>query len=392
MRRRLLAVLIGGLLPALALPALAAAAPVTVNLRIEGKSRTLYEAPVTTDVGPIDVGDGTGAHACDGTATPAVTTPAPTRGNAIMSAARGPGGFGFTATYSFDLQFSEIAGDNVAFDPGTFEFLAEYKNGRFADFGSCGDQIANGDDVLYAYATGAEQLLKLSGPATAAPGAAATLTVTDAATGTPVAGADVGGLTTGTDGTVQPTLGDRGPHAFKATKAGAIRSNRIDVCATDGGDGACGSPSPPPPESACPTSGSGGLCGSSSDRAPRATLTGIKDHQRFARGKGPRRLRATIAFGASGIRAVKLRLTRNDRGRCTYFSGTSERFRTNRRAKCGAENGFWFDVGTDPTVDYLLPRALPRGHYVLDVNVIDKALHRDDARRRGANRIVFDVA
>ena len=87
-----------------------------------------------------------------------------------------------------------------------------------------------------------------------------------------------------------------------------------------------------------------------------------------------------------------MRLTRNDRGRCTYFSGRSERFRTNRRAKCGAENGFWFAINAAPSLDYLLPRALPRGRYVLDVNVIDKACNRDDARRRGANRIVFHVA
>jgi hypothetical protein len=388
MPHRLPAVLIGGLLLVLALPAFAAAAPVTVNLRIEGKTRTLYEAPVTTDVGPVDVGDGTGPHDCDGTTTPGVTAAAPTRGNAFITAARGPGGFGFTGTYTFDLQFSEIAGDNTAFDPNTFEFLAEYKNGLFANFGSCGDQIASGDDVLYAYATGAEQLLKLSGPARVTPGATATLTVTDAATGLPVAGADVGGLTTGAGGTVQSTIGTSGPHPFKATKAGAIRSNRVDVCATDGSDGACGTALPP---ALCATTGSDGFCGSP-DRLPSsATLTGIKEGQTFARGKGPRRLRATIGDEPSGIHAIKLRLTRNDRGRCTYFSGSSERFRTPRQAKCGAENGFWFDIGTNPDVDYLLPRALPRGHYVLDVNVIDKAFNRDDARRRGSNRIVFDV-
>src|SRR5882757_3687031 len=98
MPHRLLAVLIGGLLLAFASPALAAAAPVTVNLRIEGKLRTLYEAPVTTDVGAVDVGDGTGPHPCDG--TPAAPNPGPTRGNAIITAARGPGGFGFAATYT----------------------------------------------------------------------------------------------------------------------------------------------------------------------------------------------------------------------------------------------------------------------------------------------------
>ncbi len=389
MPHRLLAVLVGGLLLSLALPALAAAAPVTVNLRIEGKTRTLYEAPVTTDIAPVDLGDGSGSHACDG--TPGVATPAPTRGNAIITAARGPGGFGFAATYSFDLQFSEIAGDAVTFDPVTNEFLAEYHNGAFALVGSCQDQISTGDDVLYAYGTGAEQLLKLSGPARVAPGAAATLTVTDAGTGAPVAGAEVGGLVTGADGTVQTVVGVRGVNAFKATKAGAIRSNRVDVCATDGGDGACG-PALPPVLPPCLTSGHDGRCGSPDETAPGATIIGIRDGRRFARGKAPRRLRASIDSDPAGIFAIKVRLTRNDRGRCTYFSGRSERFRTNRRAKCGAENGFWFAINAAPSLDYLLPRALPRGNYVLDVNVIDKAFNRDDARRRGANRITFHVA
>jgi hypothetical protein len=188
-----------------------------------------------------------------------------------------------------------------------------------------------------------------------------------------------------------PVLAAAAP-VLEATKTGAIRSDRVDVCATDGGDGACGTTVLGPLGASCETTGADGLCGSPDRFAPRATLTGIADHQRFARGKGPRRLRAAISADPSGIHAVKLRLTRNDRGRCTYFSGTSERFRTNRRARCGASYGYWFDVPAGLTVDYLLPRALPRGRYVLDVNAIDKALNRDDARRRGANRVVFDVA
>jgi hypothetical protein len=124
---------------------------------------------------------------------------------------------------------------------------------------------------------------------------------------------------------------------------------------------------------------------------PAARIEGIADQQRFARGKGPRDLRVRVAPDASGLLVVKLRLTRTDRGRCTYFSGTSERFRLNRSARCGAANGFWFGVGDREQTSYLLPRALPRGRYVLDANVIDKAFNRDDARRRGTNRVVFHV-
>jgi len=349
MPRRLLSVLIGGLLLLLCIPALAAAAPVTVDLRIEGKTSTLYEGTVTTDVRTIDVGDGTGAHKCDGTNNAANPTPGPTRGAAFVTAAQGPGGFSFQGTW-------------------------------FASF----------EDVLYAYGTGAEQLLKLAGPATVTPGATATLHVTDAATGTPVSGATVDGKTSAADGSVAFALAAPGPVTFKAAKAGAIRSNGVTVCATNGDDGACGSATPTP----CVTNGKDGLCGTRDLTAPVARLLGIVDRKHYARKKGPRRLRAHVE-DPSGLLAVKLRLTRNaGGGHCTYFSGRSERFRPGRLisgSRCGATRGHWFKVGDDADVDYLLPKRLPRGRYVLDLNAIDKAYNRDDKRRHGKNRIVFYV-
>jgi hypothetical protein len=88
----------------------------------------------------------------------------------------------------------------------------------------------------------------------------------------------------------------------------------------------------------------------------------------------------------SGIRNVKLRLTRRVGNRCSSYSGRRERF---VGAKCGS--GFCFTVSESAAVDYLLPEKLPRGHYVLDVVAIDKALNRDGVRQRGRNRSVFDV-
>jgi hypothetical protein len=85
---------------------------------------------------------------------------------------------------------------------------------------------------------------------------------------------------------------------------------------------------------------------------------------------------------------VKLRLTRNDRGRCSTFSGKRERF---VRRPCGVAKGFWFKIGDRASWEYLLPSRLRRGRYVLDVNAIDKAYNRDDVRKRGQNRMVFRV-
>ncbi len=392
MSRRLAPVLLGALCALLGHAPLAAAAPVTVDLRIEGKIRTLYEGKVTTDLRTVDLMDGTGPHACDGTANPATPVPGPTRGAAFMTAKEGPGGFTLMGTFTFDMGFIVIAGDSVAFDAATGEFLAEYKNGQLASFGSCGDQIATGDKVLYAYATGSEQLLELSGPATVAPGVPATFKVTDAVTAAAVAGATVAGQTTGADGSARVTLAAAGPATLKASRSGAIRSNGVAVCATTGSDGACGTvvpvvapPAAPPP---CATNGRDGRCGTRDLTAPSARVRGIAEGQRFARGKGPRELTVIAAGEPSGLHAVKLRLTRNDRGRCSTFSGKTERF---RHVKCGAQNGFWFGIGDRAETSYLLPSRLPPGRYVLDVNAIDRSFNRDDTRRRGANRIVFHV-
>jgi len=390
MPRRLLPVLCGGLLLLLCLPALAAAASVTVGLRIEGKAATLYEGKVTTDVRTIDAGDGSGPHKCDGTNNGANQTPGPTRGAAFAAAASGPGGFAFKGKWfsSFeDIGFDTIAGQSVAFDPPTNSFLVEYKNAAAASVGSCQDKIATGDDVLYAYGTGSERLLKLTGPATVAPGAAATLRVSDAASGAPVAGASVNGATSAANGTLKLVLAGRGPRTFKALKPGAIRSNRVTVCATDGADGACGT-------TRCVTSGRDGLCGTRDLTAPVSRILRIPDGKRFARRKGPRRLRAHVDPDPSGLLVVKLRLTRHHKGRCSYFSGRTERFRRclpigGRR--CVAKRGFYFGVGNEPDVDYLLPKRLPRGRYVLDVKAIDSADNADDVRRRGRNRVVFHV-
>ncbi len=391
MLRRLPAVLAGAVLPFLGLPALAAAAPVTVELRIEGKTATLYEGTVTTNTRSIDMRDGTGAHVCDGTSNPDTPTPGPTRGAALMTAAEGPGGFAFTGSYSFDMSFTTIAGTNVEYDAGSGEYLVEYKNAKAANFGSCGDQISNGDKLLYAYGTGSEPLLELRGGATSvAVGAPATLEVVDAGTGAPVAGASVGGATTNASGIATVTVAMGGPATFKATKAGAIRSNALTVCATNGADGFCGT-GPPTVALPCATNGRDGKCGSRDLTAPVATIAGIKDGQLFTRAAAPRTLQVRVSE-FSALRTVKLRLTRTDGRRCTYFSGGSERFKLGKHGACGAKNGFWFAVGAKQQTDYLLPSKLPRGRYVLDANAIDNAYNRDDTRRRGANRVVFRVA
>jgi hypothetical protein len=348
MKIRVPAGLAAGLVGAALLATPAAAAPVTVDLRIEGPSRTLFEDPVTTDVRPFQFSGDPANHQCDGTTTgDSSQQPVPTRGAAVVASAVAITGTWFDA---FGPSFSTVAGDSVAFDSATGRFLAEYKNGQFASVGACADPIQNGDKVLFAYGAGTERLLALSGPATARPGEAVTVRVTDAGTSEPVGGASVGGQLTGADGsaTVGPLAA--GQHDLKAAKSGTIRSNRLRVFV--------GTPSPPQASMRDTT-------------APTATVLGIRDGQRFSRRRAPRELRGRASADPSGLWAVKMRLTRRLGGTCWYFSGSKERF---LKRTCGKRYAFKVADATDWS--YLLPARLPRGRYLLETYAIDRAFNR----------------
>jgi hypothetical protein len=327
---------------------------------------------VTTDVRTVDGHDGTGAHTCDGTNGGAGGAPAPTAGTALATASDA-GGFSWVGQWSNsqqDFLLTDVNGEAPDFSVDQ-TFWGFYVNGQFASKGMCGTRVAPGDDVLFAVATGTEQLLKLTGPASASRGEPATVTVTDESSGAPVAGASVGGSTTDADGHATVAFGQTGNQTIKAIKPGAIRSNALTVCVHDGDDGTCGTTAPPPP-AVVPALG--------------ASIGSVAEGQRFARGEGPRELTGHVDPGPNGLLTVKLRLTRRSHGHCQYFSGGQAKLRDTR---CGRR--FWFKIGNQADWSYLLPSRLPSGRYVLDVEAIDKAFHRDDTLQRGRNRIVFVV-
>ena len=364
---------LGALLALLLVLAPVAAAAVTVTLRIEGKDKTQFEGPVTTDVRTVDGHDGTGAHTCDGTNGGAGGAPAPTAGTALATASDA-GGFTWIGQWSNgqqDFLLSDVNGEAPDFSVDQ-TFWGFYVNGQFASKGMCGTRVAPGDEVLFAVGTGTEQLLKLTGPASANRGEAVPVTVTDESNGTPAAGASVNGATTGSDGRATVSFDQTGNQTVKATKPGAIRSNALTVCVHNGDDGTCGTTAPPPPPVVVPA-----LSGS---------IRSVAEQQRFAHGKGPRELAGHVDPGPNGLLTVKLRLTRRSGGRCQYFSGRLAKLRD---ARCGRR--FWFKIGDQADWSYLLPSRLPTGRYVLDVEAIDKAFHRDDTLQRGRNRIVFVV-
>lgn len=350
--KKILPGLVAGVLMLVLWPVAALGAPVTVNLRVEGTQATAFEGPVTTDVRTVP--DAGGApRTCDGTngVPPVGGTPSPTAGGALADS-----GVAFSATYfaGFDALLVDSIGGETP--PDFWAFLV---NGDEAQAGICNVVVTGGEEILFAAGGFGKVVLRLAGPPAGRVGETARFTVTDAATGAAVPGAQVGGATTGGDGAASVPLAAAGTQSFKATQAGAIRSNAVRTTVV-----APGQPLPPA------AGGAGPVANDTS--APVTRLATLR--RSYARGRGPRRLAGTVTE-PSGVQVVKLRLTRKRDGRCSWYSGTQERFRGGR---CGRAP--WFAIGDDPTWSYLLPERLGRGSYTLEAKAVDKAFNRDDQR------------
>ena len=370
---------------ALALLAPAASA-VTVNVRVEGANGTIFE-------GPVDTGPRTITAPDDGDPPTTAERPCNYRDNANGGAgdtyatattavydAMRQSGQDFEAIWyeSFkDFSISKLGGETQ--DPLYWGYAVDRQEGQV---GGCQFRVDDGDDVLWALDMFGRPLLELRGPNNVRAGEVVTYTVVDGRNGAPVGGATVGGRVTDGDGRVELRFAEAGDQRLKAEAPGAIRSNAI-VLDVDPADAAA---APLTPGAAPGTPGGPALV---LDRTPpRATVASMKRGQVFSRTRAPKLLKGRVAENA-GVLMVKLRITRTDRGRCSAYSGKRERFI--RRPKCGADSGWWFKIGSEPDWEYQLASKLPRGRYVLDVNVIDRAYNRDDVRRPGENRVVFHV-
>jgi len=236
---------IRGALPvALAIAAVAApsaaAAPVTVNVRVEGITGTIFEGPVTTDEHLVSTpADGNTPRVCNGTS---VGSPAgPTATTALDDAAK-LGGFTWDGPYD-DVTFhdyypySRIGPDTV--DPSS-HYWGLWRNWRFADYGGCGQRVNQGDEIVWAYEDfNTSPLLRLTGPGAAHPGESFAVKVVDGENGIAQAGATVGGTTTGADGQATLSFADTGIYRLKADRADAIRSNSLVVCVDPPGADPC---------------------------------------------------------------------------------------------------------------------------------------------------------
>jgi hypothetical protein len=382
-------------------PTAAGAAP-TVTVRVEGRSATLLP-PTTVTLGPDDVTLADGST-CHGNTAAAALDKATAGGWDRMP---------FVST---------ILGESHNFTAN--DYWAEWVSNRYGG-GLCTDALNEGDELLMLVDVSDATFnptvfpLVVGGvPATVAPGVPFTVTVTQyRTTGTPgtstpesAGGATVagGGASATADGAGHATLvlAGAGPTTLRAT-LGHSRSAPVPVCVTTGPDGACGTLESATSSchatgddgacgtlasatSSCQTTGDDGACGTKDRRAPRGRILSIREGHRYAKGKGPRTLSGIVAADPSGLGAVRLRLTRNDGGRCSTFDGPSERFVTLKR--CGAARGKWFDAGDRESWSYLLPARLGRGRYVLDVQARDRAGNVDTLLQRTRTRVVFRVS
>jgi hypothetical protein len=319
--------------------AAAHAAPTDLRLRIEGRSATLYEGPVRTTAAPVDGSDGTGAHDCNAGASPASAL-----------AASGQSWAGTWNPDFLDFFLDRVGAD--ANDPQTTSYWSILVNWRYGA-GVCRARVAPGGEVLLAYGPGA-QVLRLDGPTHAGVGEAFSVSVRDGwtrantgADGGPVAGASVGGVTTGPDGRATLRFDAAGLRRLKATAPNAIRSNALEVCVGDARcEGALPQPQPAP--------------------APELSIDVPAAGERYA----PRGATLRLLGRSSGVVAVALAGRRA--GRCI---GLTSAGRTARRA-CGeaalpvpatVRDGIW---------SLALRERLPAGTYRLAVSASGKTVTR----------------
>jgi hypothetical protein len=351
--------LCAGLIAGLIVASPALAAPATVTVRVEGAASTLVDsARVTTTAAPVSKA----GHDCSGTSA----------GGALDRATAGNWEAGYFDGIGHYV--TSILGEA----PSGTGFWSLWINHKLSDLGACAAEMQEGDEVLFVPSTCddfdaqnnvcRDQVLPLglTAPATATVGSTAQVTVVrydQKGATAPVAGASVGGATTDAAGHATVSFPAAGKVALKASKPGFARSESevVDVTTVQ-------VPANIPFVDRTP---------------PTASLTGLKDHAVLSR--GPRELKGSFGADPSGIRVVKLRLTKRLGKRCWYFSGRKERF---VGTHCG--RGAYFAIGDRADWSYLLPSRLTRGRYVLDAIAIDAAGNRTPLAR-GTTRVVFTV-
>lgn len=199
-----------------------------VNLRIEGATNTIYEAPILSGPRNVTTPSG-GTHKCDGTNLGANPAPGNTPTDALDAASK-LAKFPFDGTYSttFDDFFITSIGTSTQTSTQFWGLLVNY---QFTEVGGCQQEVKAGDNVLWAFdAFSKTYFLKVTPDYLAVKqGSSRTITVTDGTTGVAVQGAVIDGVTTDANGKATLTFPNAGVFQYKATRDDSLRSNALRV-------------------------------------------------------------------------------------------------------------------------------------------------------------------
>ncbi len=206
-----------------------AVAATKVNVRVEGAKATLFEGNVSASAGSLlsNIGEDRSSHSCNVASNGGSGGAAATPTRALLAASEMPlgdrlGPIGFEWFESFtDFVVGRVGGEAPIGD-NYWQYWVNFKPG---EVGACAAALKKGDKVLWAIAEYGAPALRLDAPTVARKGRAFNVRVISGTTGKAVAGARVGGATTGANGFARLTLRSGSKRALGATKRGAIRSN-----------------------------------------------------------------------------------------------------------------------------------------------------------------------
>jgi hypothetical protein len=200
----------------------AAAHAATVNVRVEGASRTLFEGDLVVsshNVQSLSERSIGAIRPCDGTNNGAGGAPAPTATSAMFDALalQGQGFDGEWYDDYDDYLVSRLGGEGASW--------RLFRDGTFATSGGCQVKLGDGSRVLWAAQPGTALALSLSGSTvTTSPGAEVYVAGSDGSQG------QVLGTANGSGQLALPAMAGGAWYRIKARKSGAVRSNREDYC------------------------------------------------------------------------------------------------------------------------------------------------------------------
>jgi hypothetical protein len=359
MRIRIAALCVASLITlALALAPVAQAAPTQVNVRIEGKTETLFEGPILTEGHNVRASSDFSAPAtgrrCNGLNNGKNPSPGPTPTAAGADAMSliGEDFDGLWYAEPFEDYFLKRWGPDAQ-NEGAGEYWGLVVNNVFTSVGGCQYQLDGGDEVLWVYDAFSNRprlLLYPAGYSAAALPAPVTVGVGEplelevdswggynegdppaapTRSTTPYDGAEVApvttdaqgferveadspqAVTTGADGKAEISFAQTGWHRIKSTvvnsggKETVVRSNRLDVCVTP--DPSCATL---PPEDLVRTpAGLGEEEGGGEEEGDGQGGTPSVDVP------APTATNSSAGLGDPQAAPVRLRLSRLDRGR-----------------------------------------------------------------------------